>query len=150
MGKIGLDNQNNPREYGVVIEQDKTRRGNPAATSSGAFMDLFSFDSFSVHHVGQLRADQAQAAFEAAFALVTPAGHWKDAIDAAVDLNDAATVEAIQLGELALGRSFLPGEVVCFLNQAIAHFTGTLGSWSSRGPRVLTVTAPGYYAGPCN
>ena len=113
-------------------------------------MDLFSFDSFSVHHVGQVRADQAQAAFEAAFALVVNPSHWKDAIDCTVDLDDAFTVEALRLGELALGRSFQEGEIVCFLNQAIAHFTGTLGSWSSRGPRVLTVTAPGYWAGPCN
>jgi len=71
-----------------------------------------------------------QEELEAAFARVKPATHWKDRIDATIEEDDAVEIEKI----LA----------------AIEHFTGTEGMVRDLGGAWSRITAPGYWAGPCN
>lgn len=85
---------------------------------------------------GGLRIHLAESSFagrftqeelEAAFALVKPATHWKDRIDALIPDRDREVVAA-----------------------AIEHFTATEATFSLDDDGSLRVRSPGYWAGPAN
>ena len=78
-----------------------------------------------------------QKKMETAFSLVDPSkvrgAHWKDAIAAYLTPHQLTTA-GLTLGDVL---------------EAIAYFTGTEGKVHEVGG-FLYVTAPGYWAGPCN
>lgn len=76
------------------------------------------------------RREYTQAQLEVAFDLIKPAGHWKDPIDATVQIDDVKRAG----GEMAI-------------REAIVHFTATLAVVESDGP-TMRFMAAGYWAGP--
>lgn len=69
-----------------------------------------------------------------AFKLVEPAGHWKNPI------HKVVTNKAL----------FDAGVILPDVMDAVEYFTGTKATYTAMGPLEGLVTAPGYYAGPCN
>ncbi len=70
--------------------------------------------------------DGEQAELTAAFDLVKPTGHWKNAISCRVDAG--ANLELIQ--------------------EAVIHFTATVPTFTRCASGRILVKAAGYYAGP--
>lgn len=88
-------------------------------------------------HSMQTATKEAYAALQAlmhrAFKLVEPATHWKAPIDAVV------TWEALVEADVTIDR----------VAEAVSYFTGTPAT-VAHDPAGYHVTAPGYWAGPCN
>lgn len=90
-------------------------------------------DSIELWHAGCAMVYQqtgfTQSELRTAFEIVQNRSHWKGPIDALVfpDLREVVAA-------------------------AVVHFTGTSATFarSSANPSALRVTAPGYWAGPCN
>jgi hypothetical protein len=82
-----------------------------------------------------------QARMTRAFDLVHPAGHWKNPVHA----------------EVTSGQLEEAGLTIEQVAEAVVHFTGTQATLkmlyphpNQHGVTFYLVTAPGYYAGPCN
>lgn len=86
-------------------------------------------DAYDAHH------NRMKVAFE----LVQNAEHWKGAVDAVVTAEQLTAV----------------GVTIADVRESVTYFTGTVAtveqapSWVALEPR-YHVTAPGYWAGPCN
>ena len=68
-----------------------------------------------------------QKQLEMAFALVQNLDHWKGPVNALIPVWEMDVVAA-----------------------AIEHFTGTEATFGAPSLDIVRVTAPGYWAGPCN
>jgi hypothetical protein len=92
----------------------------PAETPSGE-----PAGTVEIHVVGLPVHNFSEAEMEAAFALVSPAEHWKAPIAAEI-----------------------PVEMREVVAEAIAYYTASEAVFAEAGPGRLHVTAAGYWAGP--